>query len=293
MRLGEPFNVTTGNVYLQQGDYQLPGVGFSIDVTRTYNSNSQSSGLFGRGWSSQYDESIQAYDNNLVRFNQADGRAIYLARAAGSADGLTPLEGDFHGSLVQNGGSGFTLTMTDGSVHQFNGAGKLVSLADRIGNQTTLSYDTGGKLTSVNDPFGRVLSFTTNANGQALSISDTIGTVATYTYGGSNQLLSVTYADSSAFQFTHDGNLRLTTVTDALGNMLESHAYDSQGRALTSEKQGGVEHYGLNYVSGTETDVTDALGHVTKYTVDKSKGRNVVTRVEGLCSCASVSQTQT
>ena len=100
--------------------------------------------------------------------------------------------------------------------------------------------------------------------------------------------------DNSAFNFGYDGSLRVTSVTDALGNVVEAHTYDSQGRALTSEKQGGVEHYSLSYVSDTETDVTDALSHVTKYTFDTSNGRNVVTRVEGLCSCGgSGSQVQT
>lgn len=291
--IGGPVNVTNGNMYLQQGDYALTASGPGINITRTYNSNSQRIGLFGRGWTTSYDESINAYDSNLARFNQSDGRAIYLARAAGASGALSPLEGDFHGSLVQNGGSSFTLTLNDGSVQQFNSAGKLISLADRNGNQTTLAYDTSGKLASATDPFGRVLSFTTNNNGQVLSISDAVGTIGTYAYGPANQLLSVTYPDNSGFQFTYDGNFRLTTVTDALGNVVESHTYNSQGRALTSEKQGGVEKYTLSYVSGSETDVTDALSHVTKFRFDTSKGRNVVAQVEGLCNCGSGSQSQT
>jgi RHS repeat-associated protein len=292
-RAGGPVNVTNGNMYLQQGDYALPSVGPGINVTRTYNSNSQRMGLFGSGWSSEYDESIASYDNNLARLNRPDGRAIYLGRAVGSSGSFAPLEGDFHGSLVQNGGTGATVTTTDGSVRQFNSSGKLIQLSDRIGNQTTLTYDSGGKLASVTDPFGRVLYFTTNANGQVVSISDTMDTVATYTYGGSNQLLSATYADNSGYHFSYDGNNRLTTVSDALGNVVESHTYDGQGRAITSERQGGVEHYSLNYVSDAETDVTDALAHVTKYSIDKSQGRNVVTRVEGLCNCGSGSRSQT
>ncbi|MGI8836313.1 MAG: Ig-like domain-containing protein [Pyrinomonadaceae bacterium] len=291
--VGGPVNVTNGNMYLQQGDYALPGAGPGIQITRTYNSNSQGIGLFGRGWSTQYDEAVVAYDNNLARLNRPDGRAIYLGRAVGSSGVFAPLERDFHGSLAQNGGTGATVTTTDGSVRQFNSLGKLSSLADRIGNQTTLTYSSGGKLASLTDPFGRVLSFTTNSNGQVLSISDSMGTIATYTYGAGNQLLSVTYADNSAFQFAYDGNLRLTTVTDALGNVIESHSYDGQGRAITSERHGGVEHYSLNYVSDTETYVTDALSRVTKYTFDTSKGRNVVTQVEGLCNCGTGSQSKT
>ncbi|HUS12636.1 MAG TPA: Ig-like domain-containing protein, partial [Pyrinomonadaceae bacterium] len=293
--VGEPVNVTNGNMYLQQNDYALPSAGPGISILRTYNSNSQRPGLFGRGWSSEYDESIQTYGNNLTRFNQSDGRAIYLGRAVGSSGVMEPLEEDFHGYLLQNASNGFTVTMTNGSVRQFNAAGKLVSLADRVGNQTALAYDGGGKLASVTDPFGRVLSFITNANGQVLSIGDTLGTIATYTYGGSNQLLSVTYADNSAFQFGYDGNLRLTSVTDALGNVVESHTYDSEGRAITSAKHGGVELYTLSFVSATETDVTDALGRVSKYTFNNSNGRSLVTRVEGLCACggSAGSQVQT
>jgi RHS repeat-associated protein len=292
--VGAPVNVTNGNMYLQQGDYALPSVGPGINITRTYNSNSQRIGLFGRGWSSEYDESIVTYDASLARLNRPDGRAIYLGRPVGSSGVFAPIEKDFHGSLVQNGGTSSTITTTDGSVRQFNSTGKLVSLSDRIGNQTSLAYDSVGKLASVTDPFGRVLSFTTNSNGQVLSISDTMGSIATYTYGTANKLLSVTYADSSAFQFAYDANNRLITVKDSLGNIVESHTYDGQGRALTSERQGGVEHYSLNYVSATETAVTDALSHVTKYTIDKSKGRNVVTRVEGLCNCGGGgSQVQT
>jgi YD repeat-containing protein len=87
-------------------------------------------------------------------------------------------------------------------------------------------------------------------------------------------------------------SLRLTSVADALGNVLESHVYDWQGRALTSEKQGGVERFTVNYASAVQTDVTNALGHLSKSFFDKSKGRNVVTRVEGNCDCGS-SQVQT
>src|SRR5216684_3608287 len=269
--VGKPVNVTSGNMYLQQSDYSLPSVGPAINVTRTFNSDSQSTGIFGRGWSTAYDESITVYDSNLVRLDQADGRAIYFGRQVGSSGVFGPVEGDFHGTLAQS--SGFTLTMKDGSAHQFNSAGKLTSMSDRVGNQTTLAYDTGGKLTSITDPFGRVLTITTNTNGQVLSLSDSMGAIATYTYGLRNELLSVTYADNSGFSFGYDGNNRLTSATDALGNLIESHTYDSQGRALTSEKQGGVEHYSLSYVSDTETDVTDALGRATKYTFDKSQGR--------------------
>lgn len=281
--VGSPINVSNGNMFVQQNDYQLPSIGPGLYLTRTYNSNSQRVGLFGRGWSTAYDESVLPYDTATLRLNHAGGRAIYFGRGLNSSGAFTDLIGDVHEQIVQ--GSGFTLTMKDGSVEQFNGAGKPLAQTDRNGNTTSLSYGVNGYLASITDPFGRLLTVNTNANGQVTSISDSLGTIATYTYGGSSELLSVTYADNSAFNFGYDGSLRLTTVTDALSHIVESHTYDGQGRAMTSEKQGGVEHYSLTYVSANETDVTDGLGRITKYTFDTSKFRSVITQVEGLCSC--------
>jgi RHS repeat-associated protein len=275
-----PVNVTNGNMYLLQTDYQLPGAGEAIAITRTYNSISTKIGLFGRGWTTAYDETVTTDANNRLQLTMPDGRLVTFA---------TP---DFFGQMVKNGDGSYTVTFKDGGVHQFNSSGKLLSQTDLQGNQTTLAYNPSGNLISVTDPFGRTLSITTNASGRVLSISDTMGTIASYTYGASNQLISVTYADNSSFQFSYDGSLRLTSVSDALGNVVESHTYDSQGRATTSETHGGVERYTLNYVSLSETDVTDALGHITKYFYGNIRARRVVTRVEGNCSCGN-SQVQT
>jgi large repetitive protein len=55
MAVGGPINVTNGNMYLQQTDYNLPGVGPELNITRTYNSMLLKVGLFGRGWSTVFD----------------------------------------------------------------------------------------------------------------------------------------------------------------------------------------------------------------------------------------------
>jgi len=282
--VGGPVNVTNGNMYLQQTDYQLPGAGEAIAVSRTYNSISQNIGLFGRGWSTMYDETMTTLAGNLLQLTLPDGRVV------------TSLSPDFYGQIVRNGDSSYTVTFKDGRVHQFNASGKLLSLTDRNGNQTLLTY-TNGKLSSITDPFARVLTVTTNGNGRVLSLSDSLGTIATYTYGGSNELLTTTYADNSGYTYSYTaipGGLGLSTVTDALGNVVEQHDYDLQGRATTSQTQGGVNRYTLSYVSLSQTNVSDALGHVTKYFYGNIKGRSVVTRVEGLCNCGGgSSQVQT
>jgi YD repeat-containing protein len=288
--VGDPINVTNGNMYLTQTDYRLPGIGDGLDITRTYNSNKQANGLFGVGWSSILDESVMAYGNLLVRLNLPDGRAVYFTRKSGGAP-FDPLpEVGFYGQVVKNVDNSYTLTFRDGSVHQFNANGKLTSFADPNGNTITLTLNASGSPTTITDASGRTVTLTYDTQSKIATISDNLGTIATYTRLSSGRLSSVTYADGSKYQFTYltsGNNFYLTTVKDALNNVLESHTYDSQGRALTSERANGTNRYTLTYVSATETDVTDALNRVTKYFFDTSKNRNVVTRVEGSCGCGS------
>lgn len=295
--VGKPVNVTNGNMHVQQIDYNLPGGGGGLRVTRTYNSQGQNkrTGLFGYGWSSELDESITAYGSLGLSVNMPDGRAVFFARPSTSEPYVPKAAPDTRAQIVRNADNSYTLTFKDGRVHRFNDAGKLLATVDRNGNRTNLTYDANGKLVTITDAMGRALTLSYGGNGLASSIGDGMGTVATYEYWIFGVLRSVTYPDGSKFVFAETiiGNaFFLTTVKDALDNVLELHTYDAQGRALTSERQGGVERYTLSYVSSGETDVTDALGHVTKYFFDKSRGRNVVTRVEGGCSCGS-SQVQT
>ena len=62
--------------------------------------------------------------------------------------------------------------------------------------------------------------------------------------------------------------------------------------ATTEIAGNGTQRYTINYVSATQTDVTDALNHVTRYFYDTSKSRNVVTSVEGICSCGGGGNSQ-
>jgi RHS repeat-associated protein len=290
-RVGKPINVTNGNMYLQQTDYRLPGLGEGLDLTRTYNSQSTRTGIFGYGWTTPYEESLQLLGNSFMKLNLADGQAVFLAkRTTGEFTPQEPL--DFRGQIVNNVDGSYTLTFKDGRVHQFNSSGKLLSLTDRNNNTITLSYDSNGRLTTVTDASGRTLTFAYTSN-IVSSVSDSQGTIATYTSWW-DRLETVRYPDGSGFNFYHNWSYnKLGIVTDVYGNYLESHTYDDAGHALTSQvANNGTELYTLNYVSATETDVTDALGHVTKYFYDTSKGRNVVTRVEGSCGCGS-SQIQT
>jgi RHS repeat-associated protein len=295
--VGEPVNVTNGNMWIKHTDYSLPGVGENIGITRFYNSIGTNAGLFGLGWSTQYDESLGAYGDRMLRLNMPDGRAFYFGRNT-LFESFKPISPQFYGYILKNPDNSYTLNFKDGRIHQFSAIGRLLWQRDRNANQTTLTYDTNANLTAVTDAFGRSLNFMPNPNGTIAQISDGLGVMASYEYFPSSNLLkTVTYSDGSKYKLEYiaiGGKMYLQTVKDALDNILETHQYDSSGRAFTSEKQGGTEKYTLDYTHSNDyepyTTVTDALQRTTNFYFDKTKSRNVITKTEGLCNCGGGSQ---
>lgn len=125
--VGEPVSVVTGNMYLDQTDFMLPGIGESIEVTRSYNSLNQTSGMFGLGWTTEYDQRLDLLDARTLRLQGADGRGIYFAKT-GTAPvfkGFTP---GFPETISANGDGTYTLNLLDGRTRKFSSTGKLLWL---------------------------------------------------------------------------------------------------------------------------------------------------------------------
>lgn len=293
--VGQPVNVTNGNMYLSHTDYVLSGKGEAIDMTRSYNSASAVVGIFGSGWATDYDENItvDSQNTNKLRLGMPDGRAVYFERTDANSPFLPSTEG-FYGEIEQDlHDETYTVTFQDGKKHHFSPEGKLLWLKDRDGLQTTLTY-TSGDLSSITDHFGRVLNITMKS-GHVTQISDGIGLAASYSYNTDETLSMVEYPDGSKYEFAYAtvlGRPVISEVKDALGNVLEAHLYDSQGRATTSEKDGGIEKYTLNYVDFQTTVVTDALGRTTTYIFNNTRSRGVLDSRSGNCGCGSGTQSE-
>jgi YD repeat-containing protein len=304
-------DVTTGNTNVSASDRPSAptslGSGPSSDtmdaadpssatgVDRTYNSGGNGgatdTGVFGQGWTSAYDESLIAQGSQMVDVTEPDGTVVYYARPSTGTNVFGVVSPtNRHGQVTLNGDGTYTRALPSGSTHTFSAAGKLLSAQDRYGKQTTLAYDSSGRLASATNAFGQTLTFNYPSGSTTTlvsSISDATGTIATYTYSGT-RLASVTYPDGSARNYAYGicNTLVLSSVTDALGNAILSNTLTNDCRVASSATAGGVNSRSFNYVSTTETDVTDALGNVTKYTLSPfPSGAAQVTQVSGSCGC--------
>jgi hypothetical protein len=200
---GEPIDLLNGNVWLQQNDYALPGTGGGMQLARTWNSLWPSSlapatsGMFGQGWRSTYEERLTWPLDGVIFYWRGDGSYWCFGQGASPGSYVLFSPPDKRASLQHfPATSVFTLTLQDGSTRLFSESGYLLSITDRNGNNTSITYS-GSNIATVTDPAGRVLSFN-YANpatpNQASSIQDAAGVIANYTYDTNSNLTNVTYA---------------------------------------------------------------------------------------------------
>jgi YD repeat-containing protein len=293
---GSPINLTNGNTWIQQQDYSLPGLGGGLELTRTWNSQWQTSGgldgMFGpaaAGWRSNYEERLNFPRPDTLKYWRGDGSAWLFRFDALSGTYALIAPPDERALLeFDTGTTLFTLTLRDGSKKIFNNAGFLVALEDRNGNRTTLSYDGFGRLAQVTDPAGRWLEFTYGPGSlfrQVASVQDATGVIASYSYS-LGLLTQVRYADNSALTLIYGTANLITAVRDTEGKLLEAHTYDSSRRGLTSERADGVDRITVSYPFPGLTRLTDSRGNTTEYRYFSIGPRRFVAGLAGP-GCAS------
>lgn len=281
-------NPVTGNQSQWSRDLYVPAPGLPIDVVRYYNSQDGLDGIFGRGWSSEYDMRVYAQTDGSYKVRYKDGqRAVFQPNGSG---GFTAGPNVFDTFAVVGGG--FVLTTSDRITYRFGGNGRLQSIRDLLGNQTTLIY-TGGNPTRIIDSVGRVFQLGFNGDGHVVRIEDPARRVVTYGYGpttlkpairgpagmlpqsaipmaASAALTRVTDANSGTTSYGYDSSSgMLSQATDADGVTFIQNLYDGQSRVReqrNGEGKTGSFDYDLQNLRST---FTDNLGNKTYYVYDK------------------------
>ena len=249
-----PVCLADGNTYIEQSDLHIPGLGGGLSLVRTWNSRWPSTqtatqvGLFGPNWRSTYEERIFVGNDGYVKYARADGSFWSFGYSGSNLVPVAPANAT--ATLVQSS-SIWTLTFQNGEKRTFDvNSGSLTSIIDRNGNTTTVAYDGTNRLTTVTDPVSRHLTFS-YANGSSrlvTGVSSDVGNLSlSYAYDSQGKLTQVTKPDLTTISFQYDANAFISSVLDSNNKVLESHTYDSAGRALTSSQAGGVNALSLSY----------------------------------------------
>ena len=304
---GNPCNPGSGNKYQIERDYSSTDGSFTL--TRTYNSlantfdyattNSylvnRDSG-FGVGWTFKPQLEINNYPGTTnpayIRARRADGRAHMFSVATG----VWTTTANNTDRLTQDG-TGYTLNKNEGSVERYNLGGQILSVTDRSGKLTQYSYDASGMLTGITGPFGHTLTFTYSGNHIA-TLSDPAGRITSYTYDTNNNLMRVIYSDNTAKIYHYENASYPSSLTgisfmDSAGvvTRFATYAYDTIGRAISTEHAGGQERFSFSYNTQTvQTTVTNAVGDQELLSFTTNSGVMGLTRQQNLVDNSVLTQ---
>jgi YD repeat-containing protein len=210
--------------------------------------------MFGFRWASNFEEQVYVSGNGLIQYQRGDGgiwQFAYTGAGDSAGDNLyVPVSPADQAVTLYHKQTNWTVAFQNGEQRTFDlTSGKLLSISDRNGNTTSLTYDPSYRLTTVADPAGRHLYFTYSSPTSFLvsGVSSDFGISLSYSYDSLGRLTQVTKPDSTKVTFQYDNNGYITAVLDNSSKVLESHTYDSTGKGLSSSRAGGAEGITVSY----------------------------------------------
>jgi len=282
---GQPIMPATGEKFSFQNDWTDTGQA-PISFSRTYRSGwaydpTRPQAGLGLVWSHNHYARLDATpigDPTDVTIVNADGTVRKFAKTAGTAAWATTASTD---TLMQLAGGAWTYGHAeDDATLNFGPDGKVLSRRQRNGRTTTYAYNVSGQLASITNPFGRSLALSYNGAGQLASVTLPDARVLTYGYDAQSRLSQVTYADGKSRSYVYENASlpqALTGIADESGTRWASFAYDTLGRATSTQLAGAVNRYQVNYVNPGSSSVGDPLNNWRSYTYGFSAGKLAVT----------------
>jgi len=311
---GNPINVATGNKFQTESDYQSQ-VPFGLNFVRVYNSSSFAvdKGI-GKKWRHGFNRAIKLVGTQ-AQLARSNGRTFLFNLVDGGWVGDVDIP-DTLIELTDETGvrTGWKYQDKNDTIELFNATGQLTSITSRAGQSKTFSYDVaafdGGDDNS--DTLDKVVGFGGEEmlfgydDAQRITLmTDPEGNQYSYNYDAAGNLESVTYPDNTPLddldnptRTYHYENTafpsHLTGLTDETGSRV-TWAFDSEGRAISSELDGGVDKSSLDFSVADQVTVTNPLGKDTTYHFETLHGVKKVTQVEGHAteSCAGANQNYT
>ncbi|HYT10771.1 MAG TPA: DUF6531 domain-containing protein, partial [Mycobacteriales bacterium] len=264
--VGDPVDVATGDVVLDQVDVELPGL-LPLVLRRVHVSSYRAGRLFGRSWASTLDQRLEVDDEGICLAGDDGTVLVYPPPAAGPVlpeDG-PPLP------LARTDGGGYTLTdPLSGRTRLFTGGAQpgvlpLTAVTDRNGHRIEIDRDVDGAPVEVRHSGGyRIAVETLAGRVRSLRLLDPAGGTDTvllrFKFAGGD-LVEVVNSSGLPLRFAYDDEGRLIRWEDR-NRTWYAYEYDDLGRCVRTSGSGGFLAGAFSYDSDRMVTVaTDSLGH--------------------------------
>lgn len=275
--VGEPVDVASGRVAVEEVDFELPGP-IPLKWERLYFSNSDYVGPLGHGWHWKYDVFLK-YDSaqqcliiNLEEGRQADFPTLQTGEKAYITEEKLELRRE----------EGFYILRDENRLDYWFAAPpqgneaiqKLLRITNGSGFKIQFDYNSLGHLRNITDSAGRQIRINSDGSGKIRSVDvphpekkEELFSVVKYEYDYQNDLANVYDALDHALAYQYQNHL-LIQHTDRNG-LSFYYKYDGKNhdaRCIHAWGDGGLYDTKLEYnLEEQWTLVENALGHRTKY----------------------------
>jgi RHS repeat-associated protein len=240
-------NMASGNYSFSTNDMGMKAPGFTITISRTYNSKSMEGKLLGKGWTFGFESWLEGTD--LVTVYLPSGS---IARFRKQDDDSYKAE-DSRSVFVKNGNNTYTLTTSDQYKYYYGTNNYITKMEDRDGNYVDIITDADKKITAIRDCVGREFTIDYNQDNLIDNIIDPTGRKVEYRYIN-KRLVEYEDVENNIIEYQYDGYGYITAIKDAYDNKLIELEYN--------HNDGGGEH--------RVKKATDQKGSVVEYTYDKA-----------------------
>ena len=295
---GNPVNLTTGNKYFLETDYNSPG-GQALTFGRAWNSYNQK-WLFSFRQHAEILETGGEDFVHTVNIYRENGRVVSFYRTQGGPWRSDP---DIRDTIAADN-TGWLYTHSSGRKEWYDSTGKLIRIEYTDGGAVDLVYN--GTLVTVADEYGNALTLTLDAQaGRVIAMTDPDGEEYRYFYNDVGNLEHVSYPDGTSgpgsnpfgednpyrtYYYTDPNNSNLVTaIVDENRDPYKAVSYDAAGRAIASGLGllGSLEPDTLDYthidnVTDPRVTVTNALGRDTIYHLEHHYGVTDIKTVDGM-----------
>lgn len=266
-RSDDPVNTRTGEFVLTEAPDlflrgPLPLVFQRYYAGRLFEAGTGDTSI-GKNWSHNYQTRILQQNDTQVEIAFLQGRRLLFLSSGG--DWVLDDPADLRFQLVEVGSDWLLLDPRTHLSYRYNSKGQLISIADRAGNQLSMTYGDGFEgegdtLVSVSDGLGRELRLSFGTNGPQAYGSVTDGTrTVNYSLGFSKTLNQVTDVRGNTTVYEYENgfaNPRLTRITRPNGNIEVENIYDSEQR-VSEQRVGGLADHATTFSYGDTTIMTD------------------------------------
>ncbi|PNG18613.1 RHS repeat-associated core domain-containing protein, partial [Streptomyces cahuitamycinicus] len=278
---GDPIDMVSGEMLIEQTDMGLPGV-LPVIFRRTHLSTYHWGNWFGESWASTFDERLEL-DEDGVLFATEDGMILCypaplpdspVMPVSGPQLPLTWDEGEPGALRVSDPRTGITrhfapLRVPGTSDQAFTLP--LTAISDRNGNRVHFDRTLDGAPVAVRHSGGYHVHVDTQ-DGRIVRLrlrnpeeGPEGTTVLRYGYDEGGDLTQIFDSSGHPFEFGYDIAGRIERWTDRIGSWYR-FTYDDQDRVISGEGADGVLDCTITYdVENRATHYTDSLGRTTAY----------------------------